>query len=236
MSDQSYVTSFTVDQSPEEIFSAINNVRGWWSEEIEGRTDHLGAEFEFHHQDLHHTTQKITEWVPDKKVVWQVVASRINFVKDKNEWKATHIVFEITRTGSRTELRFTHLGLVPACECYGNFSGAWGFHINDSLRRLIASGKASPTRKNRWRIAVFPQPEGVIMQTLENHGILITCGNRGLRAPQRREHRSVPGRIRQHARSYDYGEHAATLLTNPKYENGVAFGIRGATGILPLDT
>jgi hypothetical protein len=33
----------------------------------------------------------------------------------------------------------------------------------------------------------------------------------------------------------DYGEHVVTLLTDPKYENATAFGIRGETGIQPLD-
>jgi hypothetical protein len=38
MDDQNYSISFAVDQSPEQVFNAINNVRGWWSEEIEGGT------------------------------------------------------------------------------------------------------------------------------------------------------------------------------------------------------
>jgi len=34
---------------------------------------------------------------------------------------------------------------------------------------------------------------------------------------------------------HDYGEHVAMLLTEPKYESVTAFGIRGETGIQPLD-
>lgn len=45
MSNRNFTTFFTVDQTPEEAFAAINNVRGWWSEEIEGDTDKLGDEF-----------------------------------------------------------------------------------------------------------------------------------------------------------------------------------------------
>jgi hypothetical protein len=65
-------------------------------------------------------------------------------VKDKGEWNGTRIVFEIARTGGKTELRFTHVGLVRAFECYGDCSGAWGFYINDSLRRRITTGKGEP--------------------------------------------------------------------------------------------
>jgi hypothetical protein len=95
--EQDYTTSFTVDQSPEEVFAAVNNVRGWWSGEIDGRTDKLGADFTYRYQDLHRTTQKITEFVPGKKVVWHVVDSKIDFVEDKEEWNGTDIVFEIAK-------------------------------------------------------------------------------------------------------------------------------------------
>jgi hypothetical protein len=141
---QNYTTTFAVDQSPEEVFDAINNVRGWWSDEIDGSTDKLGAEFTYRYKDLHCTTQKITELVPGKKVVWHVLDSHINFVKDKAEWDGTDIVFEITKQHGKTELRFTHVGLLPAIECYGKCSGAWGFYVNESLRSLITTGKGDP--------------------------------------------------------------------------------------------
>ncbi len=147
--DQSYTATLLIDQSPEEVFAAVNNVRGWWSEEIEGGTDKLGAAFKYHYRDLHRSTQKITELVPGKKVVWRVLDSRLDFVKDKAEWNGTDIVFGINRKDGKTELRFTHVGLVLALECYDDCSDGWDFFINESLRRLITTGKGQPSRKEK---------------------------------------------------------------------------------------
>lgn len=152
MTHHNYTASFTVDQSPEEVFAAVNNVRGWWSEEIEGNTDTLGAEFQFHSGDLHRSTHKITEFVPGKKVVWHTTDSQINFVKDRTEWTGTDIIFEIAHTGGKTELRFTHVGLVPRIECFGQCSDAWGFYIKHSLSDLITTGKGKPTRKEKAEV------------------------------------------------------------------------------------
>ena len=138
MNSQNFTTSFTVDQTPEEAFAAINNVRGWWSGDIEGGTDKLGDEFTYRYQDIHYSKQKLTELVPGRKVVWTVLDSRLNFVEDKSEWNGTNIVFEIARRGDQTEVRFTHRGLVPEGECYDACSSAWGSYINGSLRGLIA--------------------------------------------------------------------------------------------------
>ena len=49
----SFSTAFLVDQSPEEAFAAIADVRAWWSGEIEGRTDKLDAEFTHRYENLH---------------------------------------------------------------------------------------------------------------------------------------------------------------------------------------
>lgn len=147
MNAKNYTASFTVDQSPEEVFAAINNVRGWWSGEIDGHTDQLGAEFTYRYENIHRSVQKITELVPGKKIVWHVVDADINFVKDKKEWNGTDIVFEIAKEGGKTELHFTHVGLVRTIECYGKCAGAWGFYINESLRSLITTGKGDPNQK-----------------------------------------------------------------------------------------
>ena len=144
MSNQNYTTSFLVDQSPEEVFNAINNVRGWWSEQIEGSTDKPDAEFNYHYQDIHICKMKIVEFIPNQKVVWLVMDNYFNFTKDKTEWKGTKISFEITQQGNKTQVVFTHIGLVPVYECYNICSDAWGNYINGSLKSLIETGKGKP--------------------------------------------------------------------------------------------
>jgi len=144
MSSQSFSTAFLVDQSPEEAFAAINNVRGWWSGQIEGPTDELDAEFTYRYQDVHHSRQRITEFVPNKKVVWRVLDAYLNFTEDPKEWTGTEVAFEVTPQGGQTEVKFTHVGLVPAFECYEKCSSAWSFYINNSLRRLITTGHGDP--------------------------------------------------------------------------------------------
>ena len=149
MNTRNFTTTLLVAATPQEAFDAINDVRGWWSGEIEGRTDALGAEFTYSYKNVHRTTQKITELVPGKKVVWHVTKSQINFVRDKSEWDGTDIVFEIARRGAKTQVRFTHVGLVPTIECYDGCSGAWGFYVGESLRDFIMRGKGQPNPDER---------------------------------------------------------------------------------------
>jgi hypothetical protein len=144
---QPLTLTITVDQTPEKAFAAINDVRGWWSGDIEGSTDKLGDVWTYRYKDIHFSKQRITEFIPGKKVVWLVLDSYLSFVKDKTEWNGTEIVFEIASKDGKTEVRFTHAGLVPAFECYGGCSGAWGFYIEDSLRKLIETGKGEPNPK-----------------------------------------------------------------------------------------
>jgi hypothetical protein len=144
MKNGNFTASFAVAETPEKVFDAINNVRGWWSQAIEGDTDKLGAVFYYHYQDVHRCTIKISEWIPGKKVVWRVLHNDFNFIRDRSEWNGSEVVFELAEKGGKTELRFTHVGLVPAYECYDVCSDAWSLYVTGSLRELITKGEGRP--------------------------------------------------------------------------------------------
>ncbi len=144
MNDKNYTATFLVDQTPDVAFAAINHVRGWWSGEIKGDTDKRGAEFTYRVPDIHYCKMRITEFVPGKKVVWHVLDSNLSYTQVKNEWDDTKITFEISKQDGKTQVRFTHVGLVSASECYDSCSDAWGRLIKGSLRQLIITGQDQP--------------------------------------------------------------------------------------------
>jgi hypothetical protein len=157
-----FSTTLLVDQTPEQLFTAIKNVRGWWSEEIEGRTDILNEEFDYHFEDIHSCKMKIIEFIPEQKVVWLVKHSYFKpglfneapqsspandrFSNNESEWTGTKIIFEISRKNDKTELRFTHQGLVAAFECFDVCVNGWTHYIRKSLFDLITTGKGQPNR------------------------------------------------------------------------------------------
>jgi hypothetical protein len=147
--EENYTATLLVDQSPKEAFNAIINPRvinprAWWSQSIEGSTDKLDSVFTYHFKDVHICKLKLIEFVPGKKVVWLVMDNYFSFIKDKSEWKGTKLSFEIAKKGNKTEIRFTHIGLVPEYECYNTCKDGWGNYINNSLYNLITTGKGKP--------------------------------------------------------------------------------------------
>lgn len=144
--DESLTLSFTVPQTPAEAFAAIQNVRGWWSEGVEGGTARLGDEFTYRYKSLHRSLHRITEVAPDARIVWRVLDAELTFVRDRDEWRGTEMVFEVSREGDQTRVRFTHRGLLPRFECFGACSGAWGRYVGASLKALIETGRGDPDR------------------------------------------------------------------------------------------
>ena len=144
MKEEDYHISIAVDATAHEAFKSVNSVSKWWTENLEGSSEKLNDEFTVRFGDIHFSKQKLVEVIPDKKVVWLVTDSKLNFVKNKHEWTNTKIIFEIAESDGKTQINFTHVGLVPEVECYNSCTNAWGQYINGSLFKLLSEGKGTP--------------------------------------------------------------------------------------------
>jgi hypothetical protein len=139
-----YRTQFVVAAAPAKVFAAINDVRSWWTGDVEGVADAVGGEFTYRNGDLHFSRQRVAELAAGKRVVWDIVEARLSFVTRQDGWTGTRIAFEISPADAGAELRFAHLGLTPDCECYKACSGGWAYFIDGSLRQLIETGRGYP--------------------------------------------------------------------------------------------
>ena len=136
-----FTFSFESSQTPEKIFQELLNVRSWWSglfgEEFKGASKKINDEFSFNAGDgVHYSKQRLIELVPDKKLVWQVLDSKLTFAEKTDEWTNTKICFEVSKHGNKTKVVFTHQGLVPKFECYANCSGAWTQYLEKLAEEL----------------------------------------------------------------------------------------------------
>lgn len=147
MQNQNFNITFLLDQTPIEVFNAINNVRGWWSEDLEGDSEKLNDEFIYRHGDFHYSKHKLTEVIPNEKIVWFTLESKLSFVEKQNEWNGTKMIFEISKQGDNTKLDITHSGLVPGLQCYDGCSKGWTHYLKNSLLPLITIGQGKPDLK-----------------------------------------------------------------------------------------
>jgi uncharacterized protein YndB with AHSA1/START domain len=145
MDTQGLTIALDLDASREEVFAAVLDVRGWWSESVVGETANEGDEWDYAYQDVHDCRIRVTDVVPGERVEWLVVQNRFSFTEDPAEWVGTRMVFDLQATARGTALTFTHVGLVDAHECYGVCVQGWDFYIGTSLRALAETGRGRPS-------------------------------------------------------------------------------------------
>jgi hypothetical protein len=145
MENKNFTATIEVEKSAKEVFNAIPEVTKWWNkEDFEGNSKKPNDEFVIHHPNQHYSKQKLIEVIPNKKIVWLVTESELNWLKtNKQEWTNTKMIFEITAKDDKTSLYFTHEGLTPEKECYVMCVQGWNMIIKDWLSHFIETGTSS---------------------------------------------------------------------------------------------
>lgn len=139
---ESFKATIEVEKSTRAVFDCLKKVPKWWSQDFEGSCEQLNDEFIIHHRGAHYSIQKLVEVIPEKKIVWLVTDGTLHWLqRNKSEWTNTEMIFEISSKGNRTELQFTHKGLVPNKECYTRCAQGWNMVIKDKLFNFITTGK-----------------------------------------------------------------------------------------------
>ena len=139
MKTQDYQKTITVRTSPKETFENITNVAGWWTSHFKGNTVKLDATFKLRFGD-NWFSFKVVESIPGEKLVWLVTDCYMDWIKDKDEWKGTKIVWVLSEDKNGTRIEMTHVGLVPSVECYKTCNLGWNNYIGKSLLKLIETG------------------------------------------------------------------------------------------------
>ena len=144
MEKKNYHRTITVKASAEEAMKKISQVNLWWAKDFSGKAEKLDDKFTVRFGETF-VDFKISELVPNKKVVWKVADCNLHSFKDKKEWNNTDVVFEISSANNSTNIDFTHVGLVPGVECYDVCEKGWDSYATGSLVKFLNEGKGQPS-------------------------------------------------------------------------------------------
>lgn len=136
-----FTFSFESTRPANQIYQTLLDVRRWWSglygEDIEGKSEKVNDVFTFNAGNgAHHSVQRLVDLVPEKKIAWEVIESKLTFLNKSDEWNNSRIAFDISPKGNKTEVTFTHQGLVPDIECYTSCSDAWTLYLKNLAKSL----------------------------------------------------------------------------------------------------
>ena len=140
---QDFSYSLKVKAPAKETMKKIGQVNLWWAKDFKGKAAKLNDEFSVYFGDTF-VDFKISEVVPDKKIVWLVTDCNLGWIKDKKEWKSNEVIWSVTEKDGKTQIDFVHKGMTPESECYESCKPGWTHHIKDSLVKLIEEGKGFP--------------------------------------------------------------------------------------------
>ena len=144
MKQHDYHISITAPVGAEEALDHISDASAWWAKNFEGSARGLHDVFTVRFGQTF-VTFGITEFVPGKKVVWDVTDSFLHWQNDKHEWTGTSVSWEVEPVADGTRISMTHHGLNPQVECFEGCQRGWNDHIGNSLFKYITEQVGMPS-------------------------------------------------------------------------------------------
>jgi len=141
MENKDFNCSITAGITAGEMIKKISNVPEWWGVAFTGSAGEKDDKFVIKMGGDSFFDFTVTEFVPDKRVVWFVDDCNMPWYSDKKEWAGTRLIFALDEKDGLTELSFTHEGLTPDVECYKDCEPGWTHWIRTSLFSYLTTGK-----------------------------------------------------------------------------------------------
>lgn len=133
---RSFEMNISLDRPLIETWQKISEVREWWTTDFSGKAREVGDEFIIHHPGAHYARHRVMISVPGEQLVWLVTESELAWIKKKDEWTGTRMVFTL-KPGS---LHFSHDGLTPDLQSYDRCSAGWTEVISGKLFNYVNVG------------------------------------------------------------------------------------------------
>jgi hypothetical protein len=143
MNNKNFHKKILVNASAEEAMKKISQVDKWWAKKVKGKSEKINDKFTVDFGKTY-VDFKISEMIPAQRVVWKVTDCNLHWIENKKEWNGTEVYFDLSPKNGKTQIDFTHVGLVPDVECYNDCKVGWTEHVAGSLVHFINEGKGMP--------------------------------------------------------------------------------------------
>ena len=165
MKNQDFNCSISAKISANDAIKKISNVPEWWKVTFEGSSEKQNDKFTIGMGGESFFNFTVAELIPGKRIVWLVTDCYMPWYTDKKEWTNTKLVFDLTENNGSTNLDFTHVGLKPGIECYGDCEKGWNHWIKTSLPAYLTA------ESNDLKPVIFGSHSSVIVPYESRDGI-----------------------------------------------------------------
>jgi uncharacterized protein YndB with AHSA1/START domain len=135
---------YHINAPRQQVFDAIatiNGLKNWWTTQVSGSAE-PGGTLQFNFGDFVGPQMKITELVPNEKIVWEGVSDE--------HWHGNIFSFALDENDGKTRVRFSHDGWEAQDDFYAACCFSWSRYL-ESLRQYCQTGKGEAFGSEGYR-------------------------------------------------------------------------------------